>query len=212
MKNILFSLTLLLSSISCKAQTIDLYGPEDYGEISGAYYKDINGFHNQYVGTWLYINGNTSLKLVFQTRNHMAYNTSRVSYFEDVLVGEYQYIENGVEKINTLNNLNNQITDMYDYNLLSIGCVWFPNTRPQCPECLPNEKRLQMVLAEPSRRTIDGLFNSFVLRAFTENGVQKLKVWFVNESRPGTIFDNNGYLTNITGFTIPFGEYILTKQ
>lgn len=211
MKSIIFILTSVFISINCKAQTIERYGL-DYGEISGAYYKDMTGFHNQYVGTWLYTNGNTSLKLIFQTRNHIAYNTSRISYYEDVLVGEYQYIVNGVEKVNTLSNLNNQSNGMYDYNLLSISCIFFPNTYPQCNECLPNEKRLEMELNEPSRRTIDGLFNSFVLRAFTENGIQKLKVWFVDESRPNLIFDADGNLTMITGFTIPYGEYTLIKQ
>ena len=92
----IFYLFSLLSLTFCKAQTpiINLYGNQDYGAINNAYYKDVNGFQNQYVGTWLYTNGNTSLKIIFQKRSQIRVGEVGDSFFSDFLVGEYQYIEN----------------------------------------------------------------------------------------------------------------------
>lgn len=200
--------------LGCKAQTpiIDLYGTEDYGTIENAYYKDITNFHQQYIGTWLYTSGTTSLKLVFIEKKQILNNIGTISFYEDYLVGEYQYIENGVEKVNTLSNLNSNHNNMYDFNLLNVSCIWFPSTRPRCNECSTDEKRLRMGLNEPSRRNIQGLRNSFILRNFTESGIQKLKVWFVDESMQGMIFDENDHPSTITNFSLPFGEYTLIKQ
>ncbi len=201
--------------IECKAQTpiIDIYDTQQVrGSIENAYYKDISNFRNQYVGQWLYTNGSTTLKLVFAEKNQIYTENAPKNFYEDYLVGEYQYIENGVEKINTLNNLSiNYGNDVYQHNLLSISCIWFPSTYPKCLECSSNERRLRMFLEEPALRDIS-LGNSFILRAFSENGIQKLKVWFINGSGNGVILDENGNPSNITRFTLPFGEYTLIKQ
>ncbi len=214
MKSIITTYIMFIVILGCKAQTpiIDLYGTEDYGTIENAYYKDITNFHQQYIGTWLYTSGTTSLKLVFIEKKQILNNIGTISFYEDYLVGEYQYIENGVEKVNTLSNLNSNHNNMYDFNLLNVSCIWFPSTRPRCNECSTDEKRLRMGLNEPSRRNIQGLRNSFILRNFTESGIQKLKVWFVDESMQGMIFDENDHPSTITNFSLPFGEYTLIKQ
>ena len=214
MKNTHIIFFLFSVIFGCRAQSpiIDLYGNEDYGNVQNAYYKDINNFHQQYVGTWLYTNGTTSLKLVFIEKKQILTNYGTKSFYEDYLIGEYQYIENGIEKVNTLSNLNSNHNNMYDFNLLNVSCIWFPSTRPRCGECNTNEKRLRMGLNEPSRRSIKGLANSFVLRVFTEGNTQKLKVWFVDESMQGLIFDENDNPSTITNFSLPYGEYSLIKQ
>lgn len=103
MKNLFKTLAILLITISCKAQSpiIDSYY-RDGTTTQGAYYKDMNNLLDQYIGTYLYTNGSTSLKLILQ-KKIMAYDGYE---YEDLLVGEYRYVENGVEKINTLNELN----------------------------------------------------------------------------------------------------------
>jgi hypothetical protein len=212
----IFYLTSLLLFTFCKTQSqiIDSYGDQPFGTVNNAYYKDVNGFLNQYVGTWLYTNGTSSLKIIFQKREHK-YMPGNISYYTDLLVGEYQYIENGIEKVNTLNQINTDFgssaIDMRNYNLHENSCIYFASNKPKCNECVQNEKRLKMNLSEPNFSNIQGLSNSFVLRSFEEGGITKLKVWFYNEIQIQPE-DENGNPFNFTSFSLPFGEYILIKQ
>ena len=60
-----YSILFLVCFLSCKVQIIDKYNPDNLGSfINGVYYKDVNNFRNQFVGTWLYTNGNTSLTIM----------------------------------------------------------------------------------------------------------------------------------------------------
>jgi hypothetical protein len=216
MKKIIYLSSLLLFSF-CKAQTpiVDLYGDNKYPKINNAYYKDVTGFLDQYVGTWLYTNGDTSLKIVFQKKEMKFFPLPPTTYYEDMLVGEYQYIENGVEKVNTLDQIDTDfgpdIKDMwYNHHLYVIGALYYPTIRPICSECFSNEKRLAMALTDPNYSHLRNLGNEFVIRKFVENGVTKLKVWFYGTMQSQAI-DVNGNLVNFTNYTLPFGTYILTK-
>ena len=88
---ILFYSLLLVSSLSLKAQTYDLYNCDSnyFLDVAGAYYKDLTNVHDQYIGTWLYTNGNTSLKLVFQEREHVKSLTYKdgMFFYKDWLIG-----------------------------------------------------------------------------------------------------------------------------
>lgn len=212
----IFYLTSLLLFTFCTAQNqvIELYGNQPFGTVNNAYYKDVNDFLNQYIGTWLYTNGNTSLKIIFQKREHK-YMPGTISYYRDLLVGEYQFIENGIEKVNTLNQINtdfgSNVIDMRNHNLIVTGCLYHANYKPKCNECAQNEKRLEMSLSEPIFSEISGLSNSFVIRRYEEGGVIKLKVWFYSQIQAQPE-DENGNPFNFTSFSLPFGEYILIKQ
>lgn len=201
----------IISTVSCKAQTpvLDLY-TDRAEKVEGGYYKDTQNFQNQYIGTWLYTNGNTSLKIIFVKKVMFPILGSPKNYFEDILVGEYQYIENGVEKVNTLANLNVNHTNEFDYNLLSISQL-NKNKYPKCNECADNEKRLNMELMEPSRRNFVGFDNGFLLRRVTENGVVMLKVNFVKMDN-GVYSTKEGDPVSIDGFSLPYGNYTLIKQ
>ena len=204
---------IIFSFLSCKAQTpiIDVYGPEDYGRVENAYYKDVQNFHDQYVGTWLYTNGTTSLKVVLIKKQMFRVFGIVKNFYEDILIGEYQYIENGVEKVNTLNNLSNNNKEISDYNLYSITQTK-RGTNPKCPECGADEKRLMMNLNEPSRRYIEnGISNEFDLRKLIENGVEKLKVQFVYTGMGGN-YSITGEKVSITNYSLPYGDYTLIKQ
>lgn len=213
MKNILI-LLFTVFAISSKAQSpiINRYYDGNYGEIVNAYYKDLTNLHDQYVGTWIYINGNTSLKIVFVKKDMFFVSGHAKNYYADFLVGEYQYIENGVEKVNTLSNLVINHTDIDANNLKSYSAKW-KSTYPQCLECNEEEKRLVMRFEEPSRRNIYGLSNQFILRRYVENGTEKLKVWFLFTGL-GIFTEGSfdGPLSEISSFSLPFGEYTLTKQ
>ena len=208
----------MLGIISCKAQQqiIDRFQPGNVlGEINGAYYKDVNGFRNQFVGTWLFSNGNTSFKVVFQKRDNLLQEYTSTTFYTDILVGEYQYIENGVEKVNTLSNINVNYGNNYDinsanHNLISYMFLRRANSIPKCLECLPNERRMVFSLNEPNYNGLGISTPQFVVRKFSENGVNKIKVWFYNESQI-SIVDANGNETIAPPFKLPYGEYILTK-
>ncbi|MBN9283291.1 MULTISPECIES: DUF6705 family protein [unclassified Flavobacterium] len=213
MKVSIYSLIFVCTIFNIYPQTpiIDMYGNEKFGGTEGAYYKDVNGFNDQYVGTWLYSNDGNSFKITF-VKKLMFYNvTGPKNYYEDYLIGEYQYIENGVEKVNTLSNLNNSFTDITDYNLYSQARI-FKSTYPLCPECGEDERRLLLNFNEPSRRNIwNGISNKFVIRTF--DGQTKLKVQFVYTGNGLEILNSfDGPPANVNSFSVPYGEYVLIKQ
>ena len=105
MKNTIIIL-LILSAICCKAQSPIINITDDNGnQIAGSYYKDLDNLLNVYEGTYLYTNGTTTLKIVLQKKT-MSFDGH---HYEDLIIGEYQYIKNGVEIINTLPRLNQMI-------------------------------------------------------------------------------------------------------
>ncbi|THF51845.1 hypothetical protein E6C50_08820 [Flavobacterium supellecticarium] len=214
MKKILYSSIASMATLYGCAQSpvIDRFGGSTIGKVENAYYKDVNGLLNQYVGTWIYSNGNTTLKIIF-IKKPMTYVSSFKNYYEDYLVGEFQYIENGVEKVNTLPNLSASYSDIMDYNLFSVAMMK-KDSYPLCPECGEDERRLLMFFNEPSRRNIwNGISNNFVIRKFIQNGQEKLKVQFVYTGNGlETLNSPDGQFTNINSFNVPYGEYILTKQ
>ena len=210
-----FFLILILSSLKLYAQApvIDKYGESSYAKIAGAYYKDITGFHDQFVGTWKCTNGNTIIKITFIPKVMFFVSNDARSFYTDYLIGEFQYIENGVEKVNTLSNLNQNHIDIYDYDIVSISQK-HKSSYPKCNECGENDMRLSMIFNEPSRRNIwGGISNNFVIRRFVENGQEKLKVQFVYTGNGLESLNTiDGPPANINSFSVPYGEYIFVKQ
>ena len=200
MKN-LNILVVLLLSINCKAQTpiIDIID-DDGSQINGAYFKDINNLLNPFEGTYVYTNGNTSFKMVLVKKELQAYN----GYYEDLIVGEYLYINEGIEIANTLSEINttylNQRTHKIDGNFL-VG----KNHRAwKCPECSITELRLKTTIQD----VISGRFADLIIRRTTEGGQEVMKINITNIS--------GGVYTIVEGpppaFALPIGEFTLIKQ
>ena len=107
MKKIQIILACLFINLVANAQSpvIDLK-VYDGSEIPGFYLKDINNILNTFEGTWLYTNGNTSLKIVLVKKTLKP----NADYFEDLIIGEYQYVLNGVQKFNSLSYLTTAIS------------------------------------------------------------------------------------------------------
>lgn len=97
MKQIL-NILLLLSILSCKAQTIivPLGSGQDFEKTPNYYLKDVNNEFGKFAGTWKYQNGNT--QIIFKLKKEEHYQAASNYNYVDLLVGEYQYIQNGVEK------------------------------------------------------------------------------------------------------------------
>ncbi|MCK7590505.1 hypothetical protein M0G43_07975 [Subsaxibacter sp. CAU 1640] len=145
-----------------------------------AYYKDINNDLNGFEGTWLYTSGNTSLKIVL-VKSVMFYNGD---YYEDLMVGGYQYVENGVEKINTLSDANN-------LNIGYSGSIWGNSIHNNCfyipvDDCVLGEKRLILAIFDPVTNNHSG---NIILHKRTVSGQQALKamidIGYIGENYEG---------------------------
>lgn len=142
MKSIIKIITILIFTFSffnCKAQSPILPLKKWSDEQENAYYKDLNNELNSFEGTWLYTDGNTSLKIVLEKRL-MQFNGD---YYTDLIVGEYQYIKNGVEKINTLDQINQDLGENHNIegNFIYKNCNIFP-----VDDCVDGEIRLMLFI------------------------------------------------------------------
>jgi hypothetical protein len=135
MKNILIILILFISNL-LNAQIVALED-KDGSRIAGVYYKDVHSSLNPFVGTWLYTNGSTSLKIVLVKKTPSSFG----DYYEDLIIGEYQYIKNGEEKINTLSNLNITLQSDRLHNISGNTIITDPSDM-NCTDCTLGERRL----------------------------------------------------------------------
>ena len=195
-------LVVLLLSINCKAQSpvLDI-SDSGTGLPNGYYLRDNNNLLNTFEGTYQYTNGNTILKIVL-VKKIQQYNQE---FYEDLIIGEYQYIENGIEKINTLTEINNiyieQRFHKIDSNfLVNNNFKLFP-----CLDCFSNEKRLYASILDPSTNS----YADIVIRKTIINGQEALKINIINFKKGLTIV--NGIATE-SNFSLPLEEYVLIKQ
>src|SRR5690606_854834 len=113
-------ISVFVSSLYMYSQSSPIVPLEEWNgiEVQGTYYKDTNNVYNQFEGEWLWQSGNNSLRIILQKKEQV-YHQVKEWYYEDMLVGEYQYIENGVEKINTLANINSQHNNILNSDILT---------------------------------------------------------------------------------------------
>jgi hypothetical protein len=118
----------------------------------------------------------------------------------DLLVGEYQYIESGIEKINTLSEFNNSSISGYQHKIS--GRV-FVHQLPQ--NCIDNsniqEIKIELSIRNPTNRFIEG---RIILRYINDNGIEKLEACIYDYT---TLSDNAD-----DKFDIPDGYYMFVKQ
>ncbi|WP_310556608.1 DUF6705 family protein, partial [Flavobacterium sp.] len=174
--------------------------------IIGAYYKDIDNLLNPFEGEYIYSNGGTYLKIVLQ-KKVFAYNQQ---FYEDLMIGEYEYKENNITKVNTLAKLN----ESYDYKWMhSIkgNSILKTSNKPPCPDCGVDEKRLRLSVLEGSA------YGGVVIRKIIHNGQDAIKIYIHQTSNnlmssrnsPSQI---NGTVQTPSYLSIPGGEYIMIKQ
>lgn len=212
MKYTITTTIVILGFLFCKAQTpiLNRYGMEHkLVDFDNTYFKDTEDFRGQFVGTWVYTNGNTILKLVLQKKD-MVYMSEPSYNYLDFLIGEFQYIENGAEKANTLNNLNSNHTDIWNYNIVSSSKI--TNTHvPLCDDCPTDAEYLRLFFDEPANDDAT-LSAHFIIRHVVENGVEKLKVQLVLRSTAvGLKKEDWDTPSTATEHTIPYGSYTLIK-
>jgi hypothetical protein len=144
MKNILVILALILGKI-LNAQTPEIsLEDRDGSRITGAYYRDVHFSLDPFVGTWIYQDGNTSLTIVLEKRTVSLFG----DYYEDLIIGEYQYIENGEVKINTLNNLVQGVSLDRNHTIAGNSIITNPSYS-NCLDCTLGERRLRIGFEDP---------------------------------------------------------------
>lgn len=200
MKNIIKIITLFIVAVSCKAQT-PVFDIEDFENIAkdiyGAYHKDTQNQLNPFEGTYIYTIGSTSLKIVLQKKIMSSMNGY---YYEDIIIGEYQYIENGIEKRNTLSKFNN--INVKDYHHGITGNLLLVGTYRGCTDCGPTEKRLAGGLIDDTANALANI----QLRRIIVNGKAAIKLslyWETKTKQEGQVL--------VQPFIAP-GSYTLIKE
>ena len=171
MKNIILVIVTVFTFANTNAQSpiIDIDNGINFpNSITDAHYKDVQGFMNPFVGTWLYTNGNTSFKLVL-TKYTMEYTGK---FYMDYVAGEYQYIENGVEIRNTLNN-----TDNFKRGIWDCSSLVKSTAKPPCTNCPTNERRLRGSISDREWNT----HGSITLKLITVNGQPAIEAFIWGE-------------------------------
>ena len=121
--------------------------------------------------------------------------------FEDLIIGEYQYIENGVEKVSTLNKLNIAYPNRRKHSISSNFLITQGDAG--CGECAPFEKALRTGLIDEA----SGNSANMVIRRINvgnQQGIKVLIVWEYRYYRTGEALPSQA--------PFPGGQYTLLKQ
>lgn len=198
------NILVLIAIVSCKAQSPVISLFDNYGQESpSCYRKDTHNDFNKFEGTWLYQNGATTLKIIFKKR--IMQHDLRFNNYTDMLVGEYEYIENGIPKANTLANLSNTNLGLYD-NTFSGDFIITKNTPPACLECQIDERRVELAYNEQDRKYLD---QHIVIRHYTDAlGEEYIKLKSFGHV---AYVDTSIHTGPILEPTLPNGTYILIK-
>lgn len=201
MKKHIYFLLLSFAALTSTAQS-PIYDISDIREgIEGSYYKDLNNNLDGYDGAYLYTEpNNTSFKIVLK-KKVLSFNY----YYEDLIVGEFQFIRNGIEITNTLANINNKYTNekvnhTITGNFILTGTTW------GCPDCSPTEKRLRLSLIDNKSQNIVGLD----IRKTKVNNIPAIKVLIFGEEYHSTPNPDGSRSTD--SYMLELGEYTMIKQ
>ncbi len=198
MKNILIITITLFTLLSCKAQNpVVNIDASRSNTPDGAYFKDLNNEFDKFTGTWIYSSGSTIFTIELK-KVEMIFNGKD---YQDKLVGEYKYIVNGLEVINTLPNINNTNTAKH---AISGRRIINNNQSIVCDDCGTGERRVELYFDDPERIYLN---SSIILRyLLNETSPEKLQVTiyaYDSSSRPSS--------DSPTTPRVPYDTYILEK-
>ena len=191
-------LILLLTQVGNSQTIVNITIPYGYPE-QGKYYKDIFEAYEPFIGTWVFTQDGKMLKIELKKQ---FYQDSE--YSMDYLVGEYQYMESGVEKINTLPLLSNNSISVYDRNIHGSNFMGIYN-KPPCLECDTSIRMVGIFITDPNIPYLSGSSrtNFVCIKADNHN---KMIINFYSTSM------DLPTETSPNSFTVPEKQYILTKQ
>ena len=204
-KNIIKILVVLISVNNLQAQCTNIVNIEGSGDyaVTGNYYKDIYHVLDQFEGHYKYINGSTTFEIVLEKMEKSTISSNR--YCEDIIIGAYKYVKDGVLVYDKLNDLNNNYSNGNKY-IISGNSILTGQYRG-CDDCAANEKRVVLSIGEPEAKQYYDLF----VRKITHNGQEAIKIFIHLHIASRT----NGKVGDppLPEMKLPFGqELILIKQ
>lgn len=192
----------LMISVVSQSQTIKDINAFPWAE-SGVYYKDLNNVLGPFVGTYLYNDPatNTSFKIILQKK----LQSSLGSFYQDMLIGGYKYIKNGVVKVDVENYfLDNESSS----NQVIIGyMILTGNHIIDCDDCLPNEKRIYGSIRDPNS---SGYVDKLFIRKITVNNQEAIKIYIHHSMEEMRVPGMPSFIT-LPGYPL-FEEFVLLKQ
>lgn len=199
MKRIIKISLVFYISFSYGQEIVPIYGVSHSGKFNSNYYfKDTNNDFDQFVGTWTWSSGNSSFTLVLEKELKYQYESHEL--YEDLLIGEYQYVQNGVELINTLPNMGFTQVSGYGHKIAG-GLILGKYNRPKCEACSPDERRVLLTIRHPQ---VSSWSEDLILRHVVVNGVDQLHARFIGHFR----ITKEGEPSHMP---MPFREVVLTK-
>jgi len=197
MKHTLIIFLLISSVLSCKAQSPVVDIDANRTQIpNGAYFKDAQNKLGKYTGTWKYTNGNTTFTITIVKM--LEYFDGRD--YEDILIGEYKYIDNGVEIINTLSDINSTSITPYQH-LIKGNLIVGTSKYVACTDCSQGEERVALMIRDPARVYLTQ--HKLVLRYINSQQITATIV-----ATHGVMIDEGDPIN----LRVPDGEYSMTKQ
>ncbi len=174
MKKILIILCLIYSISNYSQISIQLekqINEYPWGEL-GVYYKDFNNVLEPFVGTYLYSNTatNSSFQIILQKKLHSDFG----GFNQDMLIGAYKYIENGITKVDALND----ITINYPSNRSHVinGYMILTGTELGCYDCSEDEIRIHGMIKDP----VSGSVDTLIIRKVIVSGQEALKIFILH--------------------------------
>ena len=127
-------------------------------------------------------------------------NAKKGRYFEDILIGEYQYIENGIEKFNSLSDINTVYTSTSKHNIYG---NWYKNDLPSpFTTVLPGETRLDLYFDDAN----ENIGGTIVMHRIIVGGQPAIEILKRSKQYNRTLGD-----TEINS-QVPDNIYVLIKQ
>ncbi|WP_430410938.1 DUF6705 family protein [Kordia sp.] len=186
-------------SFSCKAQNPVVGLTQKKGSIpDNIYYKDIDGDLDKYVGTWIYANETTSFTITFRK----VIQSFNGKWYDDLLVGDYKYVKNGVVVMDYLSRINDLTVNNGQHYIYGNRII-YPYQDVDCDGCTHMERRIDLFFDDPERRHLDF---ALVIRYLNINNVEKIQA-NLRVTDIGTVPPNAPLDTRI-----PYGNYTLIKQ
>ena len=214
MKKIVSIVIFLISGYvsSQSFQQVDRYNhPGILYADNGYYFKDTQGYFNQFLGIWEHSSSNLTIQLKF-IKKTIVNSEGSESYKTDALIGGIRIVKNGVEVVNTLNTINlneNSYVDYFMYN-----GPRYKNT-PDCMSCTTPDQRLFMYYDEPNNDNPNLAYMFFVMHVFKNfQQIPTLRVVFTENALLGdpTEYDTEfNHIPTKTEVFLPFGTFDFKK-
>lgn len=185
----------IIICLSCRAQIIPLDNVEHFENSPTYYLKDVNNEFDNFEGTW--VCQNSDFEVVMKLRKEEHYLTP-LNYYRDMLIGEYKFIENAVEEVNTLMDFNNIELGVHEHNIS--GGIFIHQLPNSCLDnSSPSEIKIQLTIKSPNDEYAQG---RLILRYLNDNGMEKLEA---------CIYDYSILGDGSVRLDIPDGNYVFIK-